>query len=262
MARVSMRDFWKAADKVIDQSDVLLEVVDARMPYLTRNRNVENRIARNGKSFILVLNKADLITKKMRNDIVERAMSKKVIFVSCRKRIGIAELRRMIFAISAKHRRGGRINVGVVGYPNTGKSSVINTLTGRSAAKTSPVAGVTRGVQWISGGDDILYLDTPGVVPPDKKDEAERAMMSVIDPEKLEEPDLAAMKIIQMFLDNDRHGLERFYGVAAGTGEALDILLEIGMKKNFLSKGGKVDMVRTSLRVIMDWQRGRLLLSM
>jgi len=262
MSRVSMRDFWKAADRVIDQSDVLLEVVDARMPYMTRNRNVENRITRNGKSFILVLNKADLITKKMRDDLLERAMSKKMVFVSCKKRTGIADLKKMIFAIAGKRRRVGKINVGVVGYPNTGKSSVINALAGRSVAKTSPVAGVTRGVQWISGGDDLLFLDTPGVIPPDGKDEAERAMMSVIDPEKLEAPDLAAMKIIQLFLDNDRRGLERFYGVAAGTGDAMDILLEIGRKKNFLSKGGEIDKVRTSLRIIRDWQRGNLLLKL
>ena len=262
MKRVSMLGFWRAADKVIDQSDVLLEVVDARMPYMTRNRNVEARITRNGKSFILVLNKADLITKRMRDELIARAMSKKMVFVSSKKRTGMAELKKMIFAIAGKRRYDGRISVGVVGYPNTGKSSIINALTGRSAAKVSPVAGVTRGVQWISGGDDVMFLDTPGVVPPDNKDESERAMMSVIDPEKLEEPDLAAMKIIQMFLDNDRHGLERFYGVAAGTGDALEILLEIGRKKNFLSKGGKVDMIRTSLQVIMDWQRGRLILSL
>jgi len=262
MGRMNMHDFWKAADKVIDQSDVLLEVVDARMPYLTRNRNVENRIIRNGKSFILVLNKADLITKKMRDDIVERAMSKKMIFVSSKKRTGIAELKRMIFAIAGKRRRAGRISVGVVGYPNTGKSSVINALTGRSAAKVSPVAGVTRGVQWISGGEDVMFLDTPGVVPPDNKDETERAMMSVIEPEKLRSPDIAAMKIIHLFLDNDRHGLERYYGVTAGTDDAMQVLLEIGVKKKFLSKGGVVDVPRTSLRVIRDWQRGNLLLSM
>jgi hypothetical protein len=262
MKRKNMRDFWNAADKVIDQSDVLLEVVDARMPYMTRNRNVEGRITRNGKSFILVLNKADLITKHMRDDLVKRAMSKKMVFVSSKKRTGIAELKRMIFAIAGKRRYAGRISVGVVGYPNTGKSSVINALTGRSAAKVSPVVGVTRGVQWISGGEDIMFLDTPGVVPPDNKDESEKAMMSVIDPEKLEDPELAARKIIQLFLNNDRHGLERFYGVAAATDDALEIILQIGEKKKFLSKGGKVDIARASLRVIMDWQRGHLLLSL
>ncbi|MFH1623307.1 MAG: GTPase [Candidatus Aenigmatarchaeota archaeon] len=257
---MSMRNFWKVVDSVIDRSDVLLEVVDARMPYLTRNRIVENRILRKGKSFILVLNKADLITKRMRDDFLKNSMSKKSVFVSCKKRTGIADLKKAIFILSRKRRRWGKINVGVVGYPNTGKSSVINALSGRSAAKTSPVAGVTRGVQWISGGDDILFLDTPGVIPFDDKDEAERAMMSVMDPEKLKSPDLAAMKIIQLFLDNDRRGLERLYGVTVGTDDAMEILLEIGRKKNFLSKGGDIDKVRTSLRIIRDWQRGNLLL--
>jgi ribosome biogenesis GTPase A len=75
-------------------------------------------------------------------------------------------------------------------YPNTGKSSIINTLVGKSAAKTSPIAGLTRGVQLIRGEGDIMFLDTPGVIPLDEKDETEQALMSVIDPNKLVNPDL------------------------------------------------------------------------
>jgi ribosome biogenesis GTPase A len=105
-----------------------------------------------------------------------------------------------------------------------------------------------------------MFLDTPGVIPLDEKDETEQALMSVIDPDKLENPDLAAMKIIQLFLDSNRNGLEKFYDVKA-EGNAEKILIEIGRKKHFLQKGGEVDETRTALAIIRDWQRGRLLLN-
>ena len=265
-------DFWKILDNVIYQSDILLEIADARMPDLTRNKKVEDKIQRKRKTFILVLNKSDLITKKMIDDFLKNSKSKKEIFVSYKKRTDIIALKKMIFNLSRdkiywdKIRVGvvgypNKIRVGVVGYPNTGKSSIINALTGRSVAKTSPIAGLTRGIQWIKGGGNLLFLDSPGVIPLDEKDEAEQALMSAIDPDKLQDPGMAAMMIIQLFLDNNRKNLEKFYGVKVETDDTLEILLEIGKKRNFLCKGGKIDERRTALTIIKDWQRGNLLLN-
>lgn len=259
--KLKVRDFWKILDNVIDQSNILLEVADARMPDLTRNRKLENKIQRKGKAFILVLNKSDLITKRMRDDFLKDSRSKKVIFFSCKKRTDVAALKNMILSLSRKTKYWGKMRVGIVGYPNTGKSSVINALTCRSAARTSPIAGLTRGIQWISGGDNLMFLDSPGVIPPDEKDEAEQALMSVIDPNKLENPTLAAMKIIQLFLDNSRKNLEKFYGVKLETDDTSEILLEIGKKRNFLCKSGKIDERRAALTIIRDWQKGNLLLN-
>jgi ribosome biogenesis GTPase A len=258
---MKMKDFWRIVDKVIYESDVLLEVVDARLPNLTRNKKVENKIKRKRKSFILVLNKSDLITKKMRNDFLNKFKSKLAVFVSCKHRIGISELKEMILSQARRKRDWGDIIVGVVGYPNTGKSSVINVLSGKSAAKTSPIAGLTRGVQWIRGEGKIMFLDTPGVIPLDEKDEIEQALMSVIDPNKILNPDLVAMKIIHLFLDYNKRSLEKFYDVKIETDDSFEILLEIGKRKNFLRKGGKVDEVRTALTIIRDWQKGNLLLN-
>jgi len=257
---MKMRDFWRIVEEVIDISDVLLEVVDARMPNLTRNKKVENKIQRKRKSFILVLNKADLITKEMKKNFLKKFKSKLAVFVSCKDRTGVRELREMISDLARKKQYRNDIGVGVVGYPNTGKSSVINVLTGRSAAKISPIAGLTRGIQWIRGEGKLMFLDTPGVIPLYEKDEIDQALMSVIDPNKLENPDLAAMKIIQLFLDNNKRGLEKFYDVKIETDDSFEILLEIGRRKNFLRKGGKVDEVRAALTIIRDWQKGDLLM--
>lgn len=259
---MTMHNFWRIVNRVIFESDILLEVVDARMPNLTRNKKVENMIRRKRKILILVINKSDLITRGMRMSFSRKLGLKEVVFVSCKERTGIFALKEMIFRLAEKRRHSNYIKVGVIGYPNTGKSSVINVLSGfKEVAKTSPVAGFTTGVQWIRGKGELMFLDTPGVIPPDEKDETEQALMSIIDPDKLENPDFAAMKIIQLFLDNNRNGLEKCYDVSAKTGDAAEILLEIGRKKNFLLKGGQVDEGRTALAIIRDWQRGSLLLN-
>lgn len=255
-----INEFWRVVDEVIGESDILLEVVDARMPNLTRNRKVESRVWRKRKFLILVMNKSDLITRRMKKDILKKSKAREMIFVSCKKRTGISKLRGMISKLAKKKPHWRDVKVGVVGYPNTGKSTVINALAGRSVARTSPTAGMTRGVQWVKGKGNVMFLDTPGVIPTHEKDEAEKAMMSIIDPNKLVNPDIAAMRVIQMFLDNDKRSLERFYDVKIGDEDTFEILLGIGKRKNFIKKGGKVDEVRTALTIVRDWQNGKLLI--
>ncbi len=255
-----MQGFWRTVSFVINRADILLEVLDARMPDQTRNRDVENSIQRRRKTLILVLNKADLITERMREDFL-KVCQQKAVFVSSKRKTGMAELEKMIVDVASRRKWSRKVRVGVIGYPNTGKSSVINSLTGRHAAKTSPMPGMTRGVQWISGGDEIMFLDTPGVMPMDEKDETDKALMSAMDPDNLENPGLAATTIIRMFLETDKKKLEKLYEIEIGAEDAEGVLLKIGGKKNFLARGGKVDETRTARLVIRDWQRGKLLLN-
>jgi len=254
-------DFWKILDNVIYQSHILLEIADARMPELTRNKRIEDEIEKSKKVFILVLNKSDLITRKMRDDFLMNSNLERVVFVSCKNKSDISHLKRMIWDISKKMPHWKEVRIGVVGYPNTGKSSVINALTGRYTARTSSVAGLTRGIQWIKGNGNLLYLDSPGTIPLKDKDEIEKGLMSAIDPSKIKRPDLVAAKIIELFLKNRKDVLEKFYGVKIETDDPLEIILDIGRRKNFLGKGGKIDESRTSVAIINDWQKGKLLLN-
>jgi ribosome biogenesis GTPase A len=181
---MKMQGFWRIVRDVIFQSDVLLEVVDARMPNLTRNKKVESLIKRKRKILIIVVNKSDLITREMKNEFSQN-LPRNAVFFSCKNRTGIFDLKEMIYESGKK----GDIKIGVIGYPNTGKSSVINALSGfKEMAKTSPIPGFTTGVQWIRGKGNFMFFDTPGVIPLDEKDETEQALMSVIDPDKLENP--------------------------------------------------------------------------
>jgi ribosome biogenesis GTPase A len=258
---MNMRDFWRVVGDVIDRSDLLLEVVDARMPYMTRNKKVENMMRRRGKPYILVFNKSDLVSEKMIDECLKRSRSERIVFVSSKRREGFDKLKELILRVAKGRGRTLNINVGVVGYPNTGKSSIINILTGRGSARVSPVPGETRGIQWVMDKEGIRYSDTPGVVPYDGMGEDERAMMSVLDPDKLEQPHHAALKIIDLFLKGDKAGLEKHYGIEVASPDPEEVFAEIGKAKHFLAKKGEIDRRRTALLIIRDWQRGRILLN-
>ncbi len=156
--------------EVIRKADILLEVVDARFPDETRNSEVERDIARSKKPFIIVLNKCDLVSK----ETIEKTKSRlsqiaPTVFVSCKKRFGATMLRHKILETAGI--KGRDILVGSLGYPNTGKSSVINSVSGKHKAGTSPISGHTKGVQLVSAGSRIMFMDTPGVIPFGENDE-------------------------------------------------------------------------------------------
>lgn len=259
---MGMVEFWQIVKNVIKESDVVLEVIDARMPEMTRNRKLESMIRKNGKPFIIVINKSDLINRHLikvyRNEFEETAPC---IFVSTRKRHGVTILKKKIFEIGKKRSRNDKISVGVVGYPNTGKSSIINALAGKSKAKTSSKAGWTRGVQWINAGSDLKLLDTPGVIPIREEDEIRKALIGVINPSKIEYPEDVAAKIIEIFLEKNRKRLEVFYDFKIKSEDPHEIIESIGKSRNIIKKGAELDINRIQMMIIHDWQKGKLLLN-
>ena len=258
---MAMEKYWKNVEAVIRQSNVVLEVIDARIPDLTRNERIEEITKRQRKPLIIVVNKCDLITEEMRDRILDDFKFKKFVLVATKTRYGIQKLKDMINELVKKRRRQKIINVGIVGYPNTGKSSLINTLSKKSKTRISSIAGFTRGIQWIAGDENLRFLDTPGVIPFSMKDEIQQALISIIDPNKLVNPDLVAMRIIDLFVKFNKKYFENFYNIIINDEDSLEIIFKIGRKKNFLKKGSEVDDSRTAIMIIYDWQRGKLLLN-
>ena len=190
-----------------------------------------------------------------------------------------------------------RVHVGVIGVPNAGKSSVINFMTRRAAAKTGAKAGFTKGMQKIRLSDGILVLDTPGVIPEsryttEKKGEmfedvkvGARSYSDVRDPERAVlflvrgkdvagrrsqvagrgELEVEELKEKQRFLDEEALknavAIEKFYDVRfiESDGANVEALIEgLGKKKGFLGKGGVVDEDRTARLILRDWQEGKI----
>ena len=258
---MSMRNFWNIIERVIEESDVVIEVLDARMPELTRNKKAESWIRIQEKPLIFAVNKADLITSKTVKEyrkVFERIAP--CVFVSTKNRRGITFLKKKIFEIVKKRSRKDLISIGVIGYPNTGKSSLINALAGRKKAKVGAKPGWTRGIQWISAGPGIRLIDTPGVIPLTEEDEVKKALICVLDPSKISDPEAVVRKIVEIFLDQNKRSLENFYKIKIENKSFNEIIEEIGKVRKMLKKGGKIDEKRVYLTLINDWQKGRLLL--
>lgn len=244
---------------VIRKADVLLEVIDARFPDETRNSEVEKEIIRLKKPFIIVINKCDLVSKeKLEKTKARLSRIAPTVFVSSKDRSGTTMLRHQILASACI--KGRDILVGTLGYPNVGKSSVINGVTGRHRASTSPISGHTKGIQHVDAGSRIMFMDTPGVIPFDENDEYVQGLLGIKDATHLRDPIGVALKIIEKLLAENRTVLESFYNVTIGDQDSYSALEIIGKQCNFLQKKGEVDEMRTATRIINDWQNGLLLI--
>jgi ribosome biogenesis GTPase A len=247
---------------VIKKADVLLEVIDARFPEETRNSEVEREIVRLNKPFIIVINKCDLVSnEKLEKTKARLSKIAPTIFISSKDRSGTTMLRHQILAsayinASIKERD---ILVGTLGYPNVGKSSVINGVTGRHRAGTSSISGYTKGVQNVDAGSRIMFIDTPGVIPFDEKDEYLQGLLGIKDATHLKDHVGVALKIIEKMLVENKTALESFYHITIENEASYDVLKLIGKQCNFLQKKGEVDETRTATRIINDWQIGLLL---
>src|SRR3989338_7985505 len=158
------RTYWDIVNDVIRETDIVLEVLDARLVDETRNKEIEDKLKKLNKPLIYVINKCDLVDKQEAERQKKRLRPS--VFISATNKLGttmlLHEILRQARNVGA---RTDRILVGVLGYPNTGKSSVINALAGRASAKTSPLSGFTKAMQLIKLTKNIYLMDTPGVLP-------------------------------------------------------------------------------------------------
>jgi len=238
-------------NNVISDSDVLLMVLDSRMAFETRNMEIENKVAASGKPLIYVLNKCDLIDK-VTSEHYKRIIPNSV-FISAKHHLGTTKLREKIMSTAARYNiEFSKIRVGVLGYPNVGKSSLINALKGRGAAKTSSISGFTKHIQKVRTSKLIL-LDTPGVIPYKEKNMLKHNIIGTIDSNKAKDPDIVAANLMKAFPGF----IEKFYKTRVN--EDFDETLEnIAVKCNMVTKGSKPDILRVSRMILKDWQDGKI----
>jgi hypothetical protein len=241
-------------EKIIDTSDIILEILDARFPKEMQNKEIKKLIKNKGKKIIYVLNKSDLTRKD------DKRLNPRVL-VSCRTKKGINKLRDKIKIEARKIKKEGeysRVQVGVIGYPNTGKSSLINLLIGRNSAKTGSEAGFTKGIQKLRLSEGILLLDSPGVIPTDEysmtseEKIAQHVKLGGRSHTQVKNPELALNEIVK----SNKKELEKFYKIKFKNAE--DLIEKIGNRKGFLKKGGEIDSDRAARSVLKDWQLGNI----
>ena len=242
-------------EMVIREADLVLEVLDARFIEKTRNKGIEEEVKKQGKRLIYIFNKSDLVDIDRIKKEKELGELKPGLFFSSKERKGSGTLKNLI-KIEAHKLKKELVNIGVIGYPNSGKSSLINYLVGKKVSRTSSEAGYTKGVQKIKIFEGVYLIDTPGVIPPAEKVWntflGKHSQIGAITWDRTKEPDLVVHDIMKEFPG----ALERYYRVDSENNP--EILIEnVGRKLCFLKKGNKVDEQRTAKKILKDWQEGK-----
>ncbi|MBQ8028810.1 MAG: ribosome biogenesis GTPase YlqF [Clostridia bacterium] len=251
--------------------DAVTELLDARIPLSSRNPELDELTQK--KPRIVLLNKCDMADTKTTARWIEyfKAQGQYAIAVDCRTGKGLNQYHSLVRQVLAdkikaneeKGMPGKPLRVMVVGIPNTGKSSFINRMAGKSRAKVADKPGVTRHNQWFAIGNGIELLDTPGVLWP-KFDDAEVGdKLSFIGSVKDEVTDVETMACrLLKILAKDYSNLlcERYKLKNEDIQEAMpyEILELIGRKRGMLIKGGEVDTERASVMLLDEYRGGKL----
>ncbi|KAI5479824.1 hypothetical protein MNV49_002636 [Pseudohyphozyma bogoriensis] len=254
------RRIWGELYKVIDSSDLLLHVLDARDPMGTRCESVEAYLAKEkrGKKVVYILNKVDLVPGWVAARWV-KVLSKThptiAFHASINNSFGKGSLIQLLRQFSTLFSDKKQISVGFIGYPNVGKSSIINTLKKKAVCKTAPIPGETKVWQYITLMRRIYLIDCPGIVPPSARDsESQKVLKGVVRVEHLSSP----ADHIDYLLQRVRpEYLVRTYGVSEWK-DAEDFLSKLATKMGKLHRGGEADTRTVATVVLNDWIRGKI----
>lgn len=252
--RGQSRRIWNELYNVIDCSDVVVHVLDARDPPGTRCASVEKYLDKNApfKYLVYLINKVDLVPTRVTARWLNTFSTKHPVLAyhsnSLSNFYGQENLIGLLRQYS--HLKKRQISVGFVGYPNVGKSSIINTLRRRVVCSVAPVPGQTKVYQYITLTKKIYLIDSPGVVPTSTLEEAVlRGAMRV---ENLDDPEYFFMKIYE----KAKSAMEKVYGISSE--EALDFLEKYCRKFGKLLKGGACNIDIASKLLLHDWIRGKI----
>lgn len=247
--------------------DLVIELVDARAPLSSKNPDIDE-LGKN-KFRLILLNKADLSSEKG-NAMWTKYFEDKgyfVVKVNSRSGAGMKQISATIMEacrekIERDRKRGilnRPIRAMVVGIPNVGKSTFINSFAGRAAAKTGNKPGVTKGAQWIRLNKQVELLDTPGILWPKFEDQTvglKLAMLGSVNDEilNIDELSIELIKLLDEYFPNvipERYQIEK-------QENPVKVLEEIARVRSCLLKGNELDISKAANILMDDFRSGRL----
>ncbi len=247
--------------------DVVIELLDARIPYSSKNPDIDGLAQ--GKARVIILNKADLADEAVTSAFKKYYEKKGFVVTGLNSResnIGKTVNQAVLKACKgvlekrkAKGIIGGAIRAMIVGIPNVGKSTFINSLAGKTCAKTGNKPGVTTGKQWIRLNKDLDLLDTPGILWPKFEDQIvglHIAMIGSINEDLLDKNELA-VKTLEYVKEFYPGAINKRYGVSED-GDGTELLSVIAEKRACRMKGGDLDLLKMANFIMDDLRGGKL----
>ncbi|XP_010958171.1 nucleolar GTP-binding protein 2 isoform X1 [Camelus bactrianus] len=253
------RRIWGELYKVIDSSDVVVQVLDARDPMGTRSPHIETYLKKEKpwKHLIFVLNKCDLVptwATKRWVAVLSQDYPTLAFHASLTNPFGKGAFIQLLRQFGKLHTDKKQISVGFIGYPNVGKSSVINTLRSKKVCNVAPIAGETKVWQYITLMRRIFLIDCPGVVYPSEDSETDIVLKGVVQVEKIKTPEDHVGAVLERAKPEY---ISKTYKIDSWE-NAEDFLEKLAFRTGKLLKGGEPDLRTVGKMVLNDWQRGRI----
>lgn len=259
--------------------DIVIELLDARIPIASQNPEIANKIK--NKKKLVVLNKADLADEKANQKWITYFEKQGIpaVLVDSNSGKGIDKfikkieeiMQEMLEGQANKGRVGRKIRAMILGIPNVGKSSFINRISKRTTAEVGNKPGITKQKQWIRINEKIELLDTPGVLWPkfESEDVALKLAFTGTIKETVLQKTEVAYQLVKFLLENYQERLENRYGLTNEYIEATlnqdqpenfniyEIMLEIGKKRGCIISGGNIDEEKTAKIILDEFKNGK-----
>ena len=258
----------RAMKEDIKLIDLVIELVDARVPLSSRNPDIDSLAA--GKARMVLLNKSDLADERLNAQWAAwfEAKGIHVVKIDARNKGTLKQVQGVVQQacrdkIERDRKRGilnRPIRTMVVGIPNVGKSTFINSFAGKACAKTGNKPGVTKGNQWIRLNKTLELLDTPGILWPRFDDQSvglKLALIGSINDQILNKDELAG-QCIRILKEQYPGTLLNRFDLETEDKEPAAILEDIARARSCLMKGGELDVARASALLLDDFRAGKL----
>ncbi|MCR5755353.1 MAG: ribosome biogenesis GTPase YlqF [Acetatifactor sp.] len=248
--------------------DLIIELVDARIPASSRNPDIDE-LGKN-KSRLILLNKSDLADPAKNREWIRYFEEKgaHVLEINSKTGAGIKAVQGLANEACKekieRDRKRGILNrpvrAMVVGIPNVGKSTFINSFAGKTCAKTGNKPGVTKGKQWIRLNKNLELLDTPGILWPKFEDQAVGMKLAFIGSmnDEIVIMDELACDLIHILRSQYPMALNERYGIQIGEEPDIDVLKMIAEARKAYSKGNELDLEKAAALLVDDFRDGKL----